>query len=361
MKNIRYRISAWLIVCAFFCGLPVYSYATCTTTNQYITSGWLRGVPYSAGADFPTGGTLYRQLTPGWQNVNYSCTGSNPRLEFYVTGGTLVNGTNDTFSVGLQGIGIKFYRGLNDSGTAITSTGTQTIPLSSASGTISANRLSFFMAAVKTGSITAGTANGSVLPTVKFDVTDDSGPSQRAGYTQWTSSGFIINTPTCTTPDFTYDLGSSLISNSATVSAWTTTAVTLTGCAVFNGNSADKLSYENVTQTALGESNYTITRSGTSALNIITMTLNPQITPVDAANGVLANQSGGSYAQNVGVQLATQSGSVYTPLNLTAGIIVRPVYNSTVSFPLAARMIKTGDVVKPGLVSTSVTYTITYQ
>lgn len=359
--NILFTFTVWLIV-VLGTVFPALAYADCSVTNQYITSTSLRGVTYSAGPELPTGSTIYRQLSPGWQAVNYTCTGTNPRILFSISEGTLLSGSTDTYSVGLQGIGIKVYRGQNDSGTAMTSTTVQTIPLSTGTGTISASDLSFFISAIKTGTITAGTANGSTIPTMKFDIIDDSGNSQRLAYTSYNSNGFVINTPSCTTPDFTFDLGSALISNSSTASTWVSTAVTLTNCPVFYGNSSDKLSYENVSQVALYQSNYVISRAGTLAKNIITMTLNPQMTPVDTTNGILANKSGSSYAQNVGVQLATQSGTVYTPLNLTTGIIVRPTLNSSsVSFPLAARMIKTGDVVKPGLVSSSVTYTITYQ
>lgn len=359
--NILFKFSIWLIVVAGTV-LPVLAYADCSVTNQYITTVTLRGVSYSAGPDLPTGSIIYRQLTPGWQAVNYTCTGTNPRILFSVSNGSLLAGSTDTYSSGLQGIGIKVYRGQNDSGTAITSTTVQTIPLSSGSGTIQASDLSFFLSAIKTGTITAGTANGSNLPTIKFDLIDDSGNSQRLAYSSWSANGFSINTPSCTTPDYTFDLGSALISNSVTTSSWVSTAVTLTNCPVFYGNSVDKLSYENVSQVALGQNNYVISRSGTLARNIITMTLSPQITPVDVTNGILSNQTGSSYAQNVGVQLATQSGTVYTPLNLNTSVTVRPTLStSSVSFPLAARMIKTGDVVKPGLVNTSVTYTITYQ
>ncbi|MCK7430821.1 fimbrial protein [Enterobacter chengduensis] len=361
MKSSIYKwiaaVAILLPATAFFTS----AWATCTTSNQYSGTSALRGVNYSAGPDMAVGSTIYRQVVPGYANVTYTCTGANPRLTFSLSGGTLIPGTTDTYSVGLAGLGVKIYAGSNESATQASSSAPIVVPLASASGTVQGANLNFFLTVVKIGAITAGSAGSSALPQVKWDVTDDSGTPARFAYTNWANTSFTINVPTCTTPDFTFNLGSTLLSNSVTSSSWVNTPVTLTGCSTFYGNSSDRQSYQSVENGANGTWG-NISQSGTFAKNIVTMTLSPQITPTDSTLGILANQSGSGFAGGVGVQLATQSGSTYTPVNLANNIVFNPALGtSAVSFPLAARMIKTGDVITPGAVSTSVTYTITYQ
>ncbi|WP_336983053.1 MULTISPECIES: fimbrial protein [unclassified Cedecea] len=351
-------LAAFIFVNIF---IPRMAWATCTVSNPYSGTTVLRGSYISAGDDMPVGTAIFRQLVPGYANVNYTCTGSNPVLTVSVPGGTLAPGSADTFLSGIAGVGIKFYAGTNESAAVLTPTSSYTMALPAASGTLSTATLSFFLTAYKIGPITPGQAGAVYFPPIKMDLTDsDSSTPVRAAYTNFISGGFVVNKPSCTTPDFTFNLGNSFPPATNNNSGWVSTPVTLTSCSAFNGNSSDFQSYQIVKQ---GSSYYgSISQSGTFAKNTVTMTLNPQIPPFDASTGLLANQTGSGYATGVAVQIATQSGSTYTPINLDNNIVFNPALGtSNVSFPLAARMVRTSNTVTAGAVSTSITYTITYQ
>lgn len=349
--------------CLFFLALgglllSLQSMATCTTNNQYYSYATLRGVSISAGADFPVNGLIFKQVFSGIKGVDFNCTEGNANFVLTVSGGTPVPGMSDTYESGIPGVGIKIT-GLNGAVEPVTVTN------NAASGTVSASSLSFAAIAVKTGPITAGAANGSILPRVLWDVVDNSGVKSRLAYSSWNSGGFVLTTPSCTTPDYTYDLGQTVISNGITSSSWVSTPVILNGCSAFYGNASDGNSYQTSRQ-SITEGQVVglmFAESGTRAKNIVTMTLTPQITAIDPANGILANTSDSENAQGVGVQIAQVSGTTYTPLNLTNSLVVNPGLGSSsnITFPLAARIIKTAEIVKPGKVITAVTYTITYQ
>ena len=335
----------------------LHSLAVCSVTNAYTGYASLRGVNYSAGADFPSGGTLFRQRINGSRNVSFNCDNGNARLTLSIVSGAPLAGTTDTYASGIPGVGVKLTAA---SGSALP----VTIPYSTATGTFTLSDLGFYVTAIKTGPITAGTANSSLLPPLQWTVTDDSGLPVTVALTNWNNSGFILTTPSCTTPDYTYDLGAVNISGSATVSNWVSTPVILTGCGAFYGNVADNASQQNSEATMVPGTFYIQSESGTRAKNIVSMTLTPQFTAIDPVNGILANTpNGGIYARGVGVQVATVAGTTYTPLNLANPVIIRPALGSAanITFPLAARVIKTADTVNPGKVVTAATYTITYQ
>lgn len=353
--TIRYGINLLLLVSTLL--LSLHSMAACTVTSAYTGFASLRGVNYSTGADFPAGGTIYRQLVNGNRSVSYNCTNGNARLTLSAVGGTPVPGMSDTWASGIAGVGMKLTA-LNGSALPVT------VPAGSASGTVTGPNLGFFAIAVKTGPITAGTANGSLMPAVMWTVTDNSGIPVTVSSTSWNANGFTLTTPSCTTPDYTYDLGAVNINDTSTTSNWVSTPVILTGCGAFYGNVADNASYQSSQTTLTAGTFGNFSETGTRAKNIVSMTLTPQFTAIDPVNGVLANSpNGGVYARGVGVQVATVAGTTYTPLNLANPVVIRPNLGSTanITFPLAARVIKTADVVNPGKIVTAATYTIIYQ
>lgn len=335
----------------------LHSMATCTVTNAYTGYATLRGANYSAGTEFPAGGTIYRQLVNGLRNVSYNCNNGNGRVTLSVVGGLPLNGTTDVYASGIPGVGVRFT-GQNGSSLPVT------LPNAVSSGTLTASNLGFLTLAVRTGPITAGVANGSLLPPVQWTVADNSGIPVVLMVTNWNSQGFVLNTPSCTTPDYSYNLGDVNISDSTTTGSWVSTPVILTGCGAFYGNVVDNASAQISSATATAGTFGNFSENGTRAKNIVSMTLTPQITAIDPANGILANTpDGGIYARGVGVQVATVAGTTYTPLNLANPVVITPALGSSanITFPLAARIIKTADVVNPGKVVSAATYTITYQ
>lgn len=355
--NMKKRYVTHLLLALGTLLFSLYSQATCTVSNAYTGYATLRGIPFSAGADFAPGGTIFRQRTNGVQNVSFVCNNGNATIHLSVQGGVPIAGTTDTYASGIAGVGIKF-----------TSLGGLALPYSLGQGrqdnNLTVSDLGFLAVAVKTGPVTAGTANGSLLPPLVWTVTDNSGIPVTLSTTRWNANGFAVNTPSCTTPDYTYDLGAVNITDDSPNSTWVNTPVILTGCAAFYGNAADNNSYQQTQATTTAGTFGGFSEIGTRAKNIVSMTLSPQITAIDSANGILANTpGGGTYARGVGVQVATVSGSTYTPLNLASAVVITPAIGSTanITFPLAARIVKTDSVVSPGKVVTAATYTITYQ
>ncbi|MGM8766080.1 fimbrial protein [Enterobacter asburiae] len=335
----------------------LHTQATCTVTNSYTGFATLRGVNYSAGAEFPAGGTIFRQLVNGFRSVSYSCNNGNAKTTLSIVGGTPLGGTTDTYESGIVGVGMKLTA-LNGSPLPVT------VSSESASGTATTSDLGFYAIAVKIGPVTAGRANGALIPSLQWTVSDDSGVPVVLSLTNWNSGGFILTNPSCKTPDYTYDLGAVTITDSTITSNWVSTPVTLTGCGTFYGNVADNASYQNSIATNVAGTFGNFAEVGARARNIVSMTLTPQYTAIDPSTGVLANNpDGGIYARGVGVQIATVAGTTYTPLNLANPVIIRPALggSANITFPLAARIIKTADVVNPGKVVTAATYTITYQ
>lgn len=335
----------------------LHSQATCTLSNTYTGYASLRLGNYSTGVDFTSGGTIFRQKTNGVQYVSFRCNNGNATIHLSVQGGVPIAGTTDTYASGIPGVGIKF-----------TSLGGIQLPYSRdqerPDNTLTVQDLGFYTVAVKTGPITAGTANGSLLPPITWTVTDNDGIPAVLSTTNWNPGGFTVNTPTCITPNYTFDLGAVNINGSAPNSNWLTTPIILTGCTAFYGNAVDNNSYNQTQATTTPLTSPGFTETGSRAKNIVTMTLSPQITAIDPANGILANQPGGGlYARGVGVQVGTLTGSTYSPLNLSSTLVAVPDLGSSlnITFPLAARIVKTGDVVNPGKILSTATYTITYK
>lgn len=352
---IKYGVNLLLLLGTLLFSLQ--SMAVCTVSNAYNGYATLRGVNYSTGADFPAGSTIFRQLVNGFRNVGFNCTNGNAKTTLSIIGGTPLSGTTDTYASGILGVGMRLTA-QNGSALPVTILG------NTASGTLTTSDLGFYVTAVKTGPITAGSSNGALLPSLQWTVTDDSGVPVVVTLTNWNSNGFIITTPSCTTPDYTYDLGAVNINDATTTSNWVSTPVILTGCGAFYGNVADNASYQSSQATVVAGTFNVTGEVGARAKNIVSMTLTPQFTAIDPVNGILANTpDGGLYARGVGVQVATVAGTTYTPLNLANPVVIRPNLGSAsnITFPLAARIIKTADVVNPGKIVTAATYTITYQ
>ncbi|MBC6504648.1 type 1 fimbrial protein [Citrobacter freundii] len=354
--TIRYTINLLLLMGTLLFSL--HSMATCSTVNQYVVQIPLRTPTLSAGAEFPVGSVIMRQRVRGFANVTLTCEGSAyPSAVFSLTGGTLYPGQSNIYQTGISGLGVRFRQVYDNRYYPYTaaSLNSSTIIFSTDS------YLSFDIEFVKMGPVTAGIINSALFPRVEVNGTDTSQTVRVAWHT--ITGTAVIQTPSCTTPNFNWSLGTTsttALKSPGDASAWVDTPVTLTGCSTFSGNNING-SYTQYTIS--GFTSGTTTQPGNIAPNKLTMTLTPNTSAVDAANGIVALDNT-STASGFGVQVASKQSGTYIAQDLSGSIVVEPTVgdsSGTVSFPLGARIIRTSDTVQGGSVSASLTYTISYQ
>lgn len=353
--TIRYGINLLLLVSTLLFSL--HSMASCTTVNQYTVQVPLRTPTLSAGAEFPVGSVIMRQRVTGATTVTLTCGGSAyPSPVFNLTGGTLYAGQSNIYQTGISGLGVRFRQVYDNRYYPYTGNQGNSIIYFAPNG-----YLSFDIELVKMGPVTAGTINSALFPRVEVNGTDTSQTVRVAWHTITGSA--VIQTPSCTTPNFNWSLGTTsttVLKSPGDASAWVDTPVTLTGCSTFFGNNING-SY---TQYSIsGFNSGTTTQPGNIAPNQLTMTLTPNTSAVDSANGIVALDNTAT-ASGFGVQVASKQSGTYIAQNLSGSIVVAPAVgdnSGTVSFPLGARIIRTSNTVQGGSVSTSLTYTINYQ
>lgn len=328
--------------------------AVCTISQPQSTVSALRGVDYSAGADMPVGTVIYRQLSPGYASVTINCTRPPIALGYQLVEGTLYPGATNVWQSGIPGVGIKFYHG------------NRQMPFIAdiENGTQPASTFDIQIVAVKMGNITPGRANNNMLPSVSIAVADTDNRWQNIAITsRFEGHGFAINVPGCTTPDFNYSFSSvtpHAFMQGAVATPWMKTPVTLTGCAHFHGNASNGVFYEQILQnkTRFG----TITAMGERAQNTVAMTLTPQTAVLDQARGVIDIAHSADAARGIAIQLGWHQGDSWVPLSLSTNMALpQPINsNSDITFPLGARLVRTGKGMKAGTIQASVIYTITY-
>ncbi|POT58556.1 hypothetical protein C3432_11785 [Citrobacter amalonaticus] len=330
--------------------------AVCTTNNQYTVQIPLQAATFSVGQDFPVGSNIRVQQVRGYGTVTVNCTKSGTFVRMSLSGGTLYAGQSNIYQTGVNGLGIRFKSTFENKYYPVNSTylGGQVNP---------DGWLAFGIELVKMGPVTAGTVNTALFPQVRIDAIDADNIPARVAYHTITGS-FTLQTPTCTTPNFTWDLGTTnttVLKNQGDVTSWRDTPVTLTGCSVFLGNNS------NGSYTSYGITGYNTGAvsegGGGTGTNKLTMTLAPNTTAIDTSNGIVSLDSAAT-ASGFGVQVATKQSGTYIPLDLSSSIVVTPAVgdsSGTVSFPLGARIIRTSNSVMPGNISTSLTYIINYQ
>lgn len=333
-----------------------HSLAVCSTGNQqYTVQVPLQAATFSAGEDFPVGSNIRVQQVRGYTAVPVTCTNSGAYSRMSLSGGTLYPGQSNIYQTGINGLGVRFRNPYENKYYPFNTTWM---------GTYSPDGwLVFTIELVKMGPTTAGTVNSALFPQVRIDAIDaDNNPTRVAWHT--ITGGFTLQTPTCTTPNFNWDLGTtntSLLRNQGDASVWVDTPVTLTGCSTFLGNNSNG-SYTQYNIQA-GFNSGSVSQSGSIAPNKLTMTLTPNTSAIDSVNGIVALDNTAT-ASGFGVQLASKQSGTYVAQNLAGSMVVTPTVgdsSGSVRFPLGARIIRTSDSVQGGSIKTSLTYTINYQ
>ncbi|WP_370605683.1 fimbrial protein [Citrobacter braakii] len=342
------------------CGYVSNVMAGCSTTDysgqtQYNNTVAITGGDFSAGSELPVGTVIRRQRIIGLRDVKGNCS-SPVIIKGTFFSGSLYPGQTNIFKTGVDGLGVRFKS---------LATGTY-FPFSQPTGVgvflfSRQSHLAYDMEFVKMGVISAGQVNAASFPVLVVDADDGTnGPAwAMRGYY---SGGFSIRVPTCTTPDYSYDLGTFGISsfeNTGDSSSWREAPIILTGCNSFYGNNANS-SFTQYTMTGSNTGN--VVESGSLAPVNIYVTLTPVTTPVDIDKGILSLDSSAT-AKGVGVQIGFKSGNLFTPQNLKKDFIVTPPIGVTgnISIPLAARVFRINQSMSPGTIRSSVTYTINYK
>lgn len=331
------------------------SYAACRPDNPYSATVSLTAGDFSAGAEMGAGSLIRMQRVNGFKNNYIPCSGT-PGLTYLATGGIPYSGLANTYQTGVDGLGVRFKN---------TATGIYfgSGNVSGFSGTVLAPRFSVDVEFVKVGPLSAGSVSTAGFPVISIVASDPSGGTPVATYS-FVGGTFRVTTPTCTTPNYTFNIGSPVVTDFSAgnpASPWVDTVVTLTNCPVFYGNNSNG-SFASYTITGTGLTGQS-TQSGALAPNVVQMKLTPNTTVIDTANGIISLDSA-SDAVGVAVQIGNKQSGSYIPQNLSNPVSVNTTpgaTTTTVSFPLGARMIKTDVPVRAGNVSTSVTYTISYQ
>lgn len=330
-------------------------FAVCSTYNQqYKTQVPLQAATFSAGDEFPVGSNIRVQLVQGLTHVPTHCTNSDAYSRMSLSGGSLYPGQSNIYQTGINGLGVRFRSPSKNKYYPFNAT-----PL----GTyFPEGWLAFTIELVKMGPITGGTVDTSLFPEVKIDAIDaDNNPTRVAWHT--ITGSFTLQSPTCTTPNFNWDLGTtntSVLKKQGDASSWVDTPVTLTGCSSFFGNNSNG-SYTQYKISGLGTG--IISESGNIAPNRITLTLQPNTIAIDSVHGIISLDNK-STASGFGVQIGSKQSGTYVVQNMSDSIVVTPTIGNNsgiISFPLGARIIRTSNIVKSGSVTTSLTYTINYQ
>lgn len=344
----------FFLVCSVFL-LSTQAMAVCSTGGQYTVQIPLQAATFSAGEDFPTGSNIRVQQVRGFSTVTVSCTNSGAYTRMSLFGGSLYPGQSNIYQTGITGLGVRFRNPYENKYYPFNTT--------YLGGQVNEGGwLDFTIELVKMGPITAGTVNTALFPQVRIDAMDaDNNPARVAWHT--VTGGFTLQAPTCTTPNFTWDLGTTnttVLKSQGDASAWVDTPVRLAGCSAFLGNNSNG-SYTQYNIAGFNTGN--VSQSGSIAPNKLTMTLTPNTSAIDSVNGIVALDNT-STASGFGVQVASKQSGTYVVQNLSGSIVVTPAVgdsSGSVSFPLGARIIRTNSSVQGGKISTSLTYTINYQ
>jgi type 1 fimbria pilin len=198
---------------------------------------------------------------------------------------------------------------------------------------------------IKTSNVLPGTIQGSSLPTVTAyrDVGDASIPSLALSY----SGSINIVSQTCRTPDVIVNLGTHKafeFTGIGSFTAWTDFRINLNDCPMFHGIYND---------------------AGAKVGNSISYRIDPIGTAVNAEQGILMINKGTGdkdvSANGVGVQVATNTGTVLPLAVIRPSEIALNTNIGSVSIPLRARYVQTSATVTPGPANASASFTIIYQ
>lgn len=359
---IKFCFAVLLLVQSIVC------FAACKSTYGYVQfpkMPLLTG-SISLGEDAPVGTVLYRQTFTPSGTYTVSCESSTNIDLLYAATGTKSSYTGsfpfaEVIETGYSGIGYAVWnarRGLSYNSTSNPQIYTFASGVTSA--TLGKEDLQMEFALIKTGNISPGVLDTSPLQAVLAVMLPDTNDTA-LGLT-FTGS-LTITLPTCTTPDYTVNLGKwgqARFNGKGAASAWVDSSIRLTGCGQFNGNFT-----ENTGSTNVWSDNGDYSAASPEG-NRWSLSFSAVSGVIDADNGIISTDtSAADAAQGVGIQLSMIlpdgagtypvkiGGNAFTGYFTTAG-------QTSYVIPLSARIIQTEDAVVAGNVTGKVVYTLNY-
>ncbi|HFW6380832.1 TPA: fimbrial protein [Klebsiella aerogenes] len=328
----------------------------------------------TAGEDLTVGTRLLHQVfDTNAGSISVECTSEGQVMGIYSLSKTPLplsswgNGSlaGTIYETGVSGVGIGFKdstSGANpipESVVATSSTGEAhpCTPTSTNCVATTAMRM-FALNLYKTGPISPGVIQGANLPCVALNMSNAGDKTSSNQVEEVCVTGSInIVAATCQTPDVTVLMGSHDIkefTGKGSAAKWVDASINLTGCPHFYGYGA-KAKYYN------DSSDESFVDPATN--NSLHVTLTPNTTVIDDANGIFSIAEGVGAAQGIGIQLAygsiagdIESVSFSTPKDITLAL------NSSgnTKIPLVARYIQTESNIQAGKADSAVTYLIDY-
>lgn len=197
-----------------------------------------------------------------------------------------------------------------------------------------------------------GTITAAQLPAIRFYHQGDNIVDMVLG----SFSGQInIVSRTCTTPDFTVNLGThqmTALSGIGTGTPWVNVPIALNGCPPFYARSLS------------GSFNDRGQANQTAVANTIRYRVNPVTSVVNAAQGVMALQPDGvnQTATGIGIQIADAGNNpISYNNNRASGLTLTTTNNANYTIPLRARYYQTGATPTSGQANGAATVTLIYE
>ncbi|CAI8736992.1 fimbrial protein [Pseudomonas sp. IT-P176] len=363
-----FRLGAALIGLALVTGVAM---ADCNFINGYgpaLATMPLQAGNITVGRDVPLGAEIYRQ------------TFSNAKAAYSVTCGTNTGAVNAQYELvskplplsawmGAPWGGNVYQTGVAGIGVVVLTSGVGTYPMPYTAQVLNcplgnnctwspAASGAFILSFIKIGPVSAGTIQGSQLPTMSMNWN-----SSNALFVQRVNFSGSINivSRTCTTPNVVVEMGSHKVgefSVPGSVTGWKDFSINLYNCPAFHG-------FYKASGPGWGTDGV-VTNLNKRQANVLQVRIDPTLGAYNPAQGILSlnpSAPGDSpAATGVGLQIGTGSGTPF-PLSVLrpSGITPSGIEGGFYSIPLKARYFQFGGSVTPGPANATATFTLDYQ
>lgn len=341
-------------------------FATCSATYLYNTTPKvpLLTNTISLGEDAPVGTVLYRQTITPSGTYDITCdTSTDVTLKYIIIRTqSSYSGSfpyDNVFETGYAGIGFAVWNARRNISYTYGKS-SYTLATGIISAIVEKDEMQMELALIKTGDIAAGVLDvSSLTPSFRVTTSDKTSAALSLSFT----GSLTITLPTCTTPDYTVNLGKwgqARFNGKGAASAWVDSSVRLTGCGQFKGNFTDNTGSTNVwsdngvsSAAAPEENRWSVSFTSVSGV-------------IDADNGIISTDTSATdAAQGVGIQLSQglpdSAGTNVVKIGDSAMTGTFPTTGETsYVIPLSARIIQTEDSVVAGNVTGKVVYTLNY-
>ncbi|MCS2169600.1 fimbrial protein [Scandinavium sp. TWS1a] len=366
-----------LFICCALLFCTKSALATCTLNAPADTATMPLLMPnITAGNDLADGSILYHQqynldYTGGSSWITVTCSTTNLIMANYGFSQTPLPASSwgtgqlagKVYETGVPGIGVYFQQNTNstlyvaDSKPATKEENNGSVCEGSTTCRVIGNLKRWDVYFVKTGTISPGTVTGGNLPCLTLNYTNEGNSASNLVENVCLSGSINVIAGTCQTPNVDVDMGKydiSQFSGKGSFQKWTDASIKLVNCPVFYGSNSSGTWSSDATSSSSG---------GTPKNNTLELSLTPNTSVIDSANGIFDITNGTGSAQGVGIQLAygTAAGNIdFVDFSQTKSYQIDLNTTGVSTIPLVARYIQTGNGVQPGLANSAVTFLINY-